>query len=141
MLLSLSSLNRIIWSFLVNRRDFHRCKKGGKWQNTRKILFYCIPKGTSWFKFLCLTFLIVEIVAELESAKDKIRQMERGKAELEEKFRNCNNNNDNSQQEQSVSFGIVNFWSLISTKSNSHELQLKNRWIILLNLIFSLKNE
>jgi len=93
----------------VNRRDFHRCKKGGEWQNTSKILFYCIPKGTLWFIFLCLTYLKVEIVAELQAAKDKIRQMERGKAELEEKFRNCNKKNDYSQQKRSVSLGIVNF--------------------------------
>ena len=38
-----------------------------------------------------------------------MQQMERDKAELEEKFRNCNKKNDYSQQEQSVSLGIVNF--------------------------------
>ena len=61
------------------------------------------------FKFLCLTFPEVEIVTELENAKDKIQQMERGKAELEQKFKNCNKENDNSQQEQSVSLGIIDF--------------------------------
>ena len=69
-------------------------------------------------KILCLTFLEVEMVTELESTKDKIQQMERGKADLEEKFKNCQKKNDKSQQEQSASFGIDNFWSLISTKSN-----------------------
>ena len=60
-------------------------------------------------KFLCLTFSEVEIVTELESAKNKIQQMKRGKAELEQKLKNCNKENDNSQQEQSVSLGIIDF--------------------------------
>lgn len=93
----------------MNRRDFHRCKKGGKWQNIKKIQFYCIPKGKLKFTFLCLTFPKVEIVTELESAKDKIKQIERGNAELEQKFKNCNKENNNSQQEQSVNLGTVDF--------------------------------
>ena len=60
-------------------------------------------------KILCLTFLEVEIVTELESAKDKIKQIERGNAELEQKFKNCNKENNNSQQEQSVNLGTVDF--------------------------------